>query len=112
MNIGSLRHRVTIQAATESTDSFGAPSRTWADVATVWARVRPSTGAEKVVGQQIQAEVSHAVELRGGVAVTPANRLIFQSRILNIQSAIDPTERGATTKLLCLESLAPDADAD
>ena len=50
MEAGQLRHRVTIQQATETTDGFGGVTQAWATFATVWAAVEPLTGREYLQG--------------------------------------------------------------
>lgn len=45
MQAGKLRHRVTLQGLVETQDpSTGAISKSWLDVATVWADVRFLSG--------------------------------------------------------------------
>ena len=69
MRSGTLRERVTIQAATVSPDSYGEPIKTWANLATnptVWASVGSRASGERFIsgGEQLMANVSHTVRIR------------------------------------------------
>jgi SPP1 family predicted phage head-tail adaptor len=104
--IGRLRHRVTIQQPTVSRDSAGSPTRTWATLGTVWAEVRTPQGFEQAAQEagQVKASLTHTVRLRRpDFAITPACRVRWGSRALEVQSVSDPDNRGEAQILLCSE---------
>lgn len=111
MRAGWLRHRVEILAKEASRDSFGAEVIAWVTVATVWASVEPLRGREYIEAKQGQVEVSHRVVMRhwlelGGTGVPgPEMRLRLEGgRVLEIESVINPLERGEGLELMCRES--------
>ena len=58
---GTLARRIKIQRPSTVKDSLGAPSRTWIDVATVWADIQPLSGREAVIASRISAEARRPV---------------------------------------------------
>lgn len=110
---GLMRERVTVQSATVSADNIGGISDgavTWASIATVpdiWARVMPISGrgAERVNAMQLQSAISHEVTIRYRTDLTPAYRLVWGSKALNIRS-ISHDEKHRHTTLFCEEGVA------
>lgn len=85
MRPGQLRERVTIQAATPTTDAGGGTSTAWSAIGTtptVSARVTPLTGEERASAQQIDARASHEVTIRYRTDVNASQRLSWESRLL------------------------------
>ena len=107
MRIGKLRQRVTIQKVTHSQDaSYGSTVETWADVGTVWADVRAATGRERFVsGANTEAATAtHTVRMRYLDGLSPVNhRLVWDSKVLDIEAVSDPTGRGAAMVVNCVE---------
>lgn len=105
MQAGRLRERVVIQKEVVSRDSFGAEVNPWQDVATVWASVRPGASGERFISaaDQMQATITHTVRIRQRAGVSPKMRLLWGSRVLNIQSVVDPDGRRREVLLLCEE---------
>ena len=54
---GTLGRRIKIQRPSTIKDSLGAPSRTWIDVATVWADIQPLSGREAVIASRISGNL-------------------------------------------------------
>ncbi len=105
MQTGRLRERVTIQTEDVTRDASGQELKTWPDVATVWAQVLPGASAERFLasaGQRV-AEVTHTVRIRYRAGITPKMRLVWETRILEIISIVDPDGRTRTSVLLCSE---------
>jgi SPP1 family predicted phage head-tail adaptor len=102
MRSGRLRHRVTIQRPSVSTNARGQKTTAYDTLATVWAEVKPLMGRELERAQQIHAETRIRVRMRA-TDVTPRDRLIHDDRVLEILSVIDPLERGAELVIDCRE---------
>ncbi len=99
MIIGELRHRLALQSATDSTDSYGQPTRSWATYATVWGKVLPVTAGESQLANQQQADITHRITIRHRADVTAEHRILFGSRTLNIRGVRDLEERGITLEI-------------
>lgn len=73
---GQMRDRVTIQRATRAADAFGQLVETWSTVATRRADIRPTSGVERVVAEQLRAIATHVVILRDRTDIRPTDRLL------------------------------------
>jgi len=105
MQTGKLRHRVTIETATESLDSYGHPDPTWTSAVVVWASIEPLAGNELLRAQEVNAEISIRIRIRYHASVTPRARLKFGSRYFEILSVANLEERGREMELLCREAV-------
>lgn len=110
MQAGKLQHRVTIQTCTETVAQSGARLQAWSTLATVWASVVPVSGSEPWNADQAQPNVTHTVTLRSGgdvtrATITPKNRILYGSRVLNIVSIRDENEDGFMLTLNCMEKV-------
>jgi SPP1 family predicted phage head-tail adaptor len=104
MNVGKLRKRVQLQHLARNQDSFGEAVPSYSTYATVWASVEPLQGRELEHAQQISAEVTHRVTIRYNAAVTPEHRVLYGTRILEIEAVINPEERNEYLVLMCKEA--------
>jgi SPP1 family predicted phage head-tail adaptor len=105
MRTGLLRHYVEIHALTIIEDDIGNQTEEWAKVAEVWAAVEPLQGDEKLAAAYIQAETTHKVTIRYLAGITPANRLLFDGRTLEIESVRNLEERNRELQLMCKEKV-------
>lgn len=82
-----LDKRITIQRPTEVRDSFGHRNRTWTDVASVWAAIRPMGSNERLAAAQLQSGQSHVIEMRHQPALDSVDgtcRIVWGCRHFNI----------------------------
>ena len=105
MRPGKMRHRITIQHAAQTQNSYGEPIYSWSTFSTVWAAVEPVQGREFWAQQQVQGEVTHRIRIRYLSGVTSAMRVLYGSRVLAIKSVIDPKERHEEMQLMCAEGV-------
>ncbi len=109
VRIGELRHRLSIQVESATSDGGGGMSDPWADpvtVATVWGKIEPLTGGERLHALQIEGRLSHRIVIRHRSGITAAMRVVFGARAFNIRAVIDVDERGRFLELLCDEGVA------
>lgn len=104
MEFGKLRHRLVIQRRVETRDAIGGISARWATLATRWGSVEPLTGRELTYAQQVEALVTHRIEMRYFPNLAPTYRLKYGDRVFQIESVVNPGEIGATMTLLCTET--------
>ncbi len=105
LRAGQLRHRVKLQSATETQDSYGAIVQTWADVATVWASIEARTGRETFTAAQVYATADHIITIRYRSGVTAKMRIVYGSRVFDIQGAVDPDGRKRTLMIYAKEAV-------
>lgn len=106
MRAGRLNKRVVIQSVTETRDSKGGITQTWATFSTVWASVEPLVGKEYFSSKQVNAETSIKIRIRYLTNVTSKMRVKFGSRIFEIVSPpIDIREGNREIVLMCKEQI-------
>lgn len=110
LSAGILNRRIKIQRPSTIKDSLGAPSRSWIDVATVWAEIQPLSGREAIIASRISAEISHQITVRyQAIFDSPQQvaqmRVLYKSRIFNIHSALNEDEKRVQVILLASEGL-------
>lgn len=103
INIGSLRHRIALQSASEDRQGNGEVLLTYSTFATVWASVRPMQGNELESAQQISAIVTHKIRIRYNDTIAPRNRILFDSRTFEVVSILNYQERNIYQDILCKE---------
>jgi SPP1 family predicted phage head-tail adaptor len=100
-SIGQMRERVTLQQRSASVDAMGDPAYAWADVATLWARVRPLGGGVEAVADRRTAVKDYEVTIRWRDGVSPAQRFVWRGRFLQIEGIGNLDERRRRVTLAC-----------
>jgi SPP1 family predicted phage head-tail adaptor len=105
MRAGQLRERVQLQAFTAASDSYGQPIESWAELATVWGDVKPLASREGFTpgAGQVQATATHKVRIRYRADLDEKMRVIWRTRVLQVEAVQDPDQRTRETVLMCLE---------
>jgi len=104
MNIGRLRHRITLQRLTQTRNEYGETVEDWHTYAIRWAEVKPLSGKEQYLSQQVAAIATIEIWLRFMSAINVADRVIdHRGHVLDIVFIQDIGGRGTTMKLLCKE---------
>lgn len=102
---GSLRHIVTVQTQQEATNEFGEVELTWVSLeSNVRASIEPLSGRELFNAQQVQSDVSTRIRLRWFDGLTSRMRIVWGSRVFQIESAINEQERNVVWTCLCREA--------
>jgi SPP1 family predicted phage head-tail adaptor len=107
MDVGSLRHQVSLQnpppAATP--DGDGGYTETPVTFATVWASIVPATAhdLERAVAGTVQSSATHLVTIRYLAGVTTKTRVLFGTRTLQVTGVQNPDERNISLVLVCQE---------
>lgn len=110
--LGKYRHSVTIQKPTGTLDASGHleldAAAQWTPYATPKVEIRPTLGMERGFGQLIEAGITHVVSTHYSTisaAIVPRMRIVFGSRVLNIESVISADEVSREVRLACREVL-------
>lgn len=104
MRAGRLRHRITIQQPTTSTNAQGGKVKTWTDVATVWAGIEPVSASESEENFQLEHEVSVRIIIRYRSDITSDMRIKFENRYYKILGIINPDERNRELQIIAIET--------
>lgn len=105
MQIGKLRHRITIQYPSPTQDATNDPVVSWRVLATVWADVRPAGSQERLQRQadQVVAQVDQRVRMRYRSDITTQMRVKWGTRYFDIEGVNDPDGRRRELRLDCRE---------
>lgn len=107
MAAGRKTERVTLQSPTRTSDGQGGWTTAWSAVGSaVWAEVQTSAGSERWVAGQVMAPVARVVTVWYSAALSVASptwRIVWGSRVLQIQAVEDVQERHQELRFHCLE---------
>lgn len=110
MQAGALNHLVSVQSRSSSTDALGGQSTTWSEVKQVWAGFRVLFGRELAVARTVAPDVTHEITVRYDAIwefprTVATYRIVYNTRIFNIQFPTNTGERNAEIKLLASEGV-------
>ena len=103
MRSGNLKHKIEIQSYTETSNDFGEVTKGYSTFKTVYASITPLAGKEYFASKQLNAEVSHKIECRYLSGVLPSMRIVYGTRIFNIESVINIREANKTLQIMAVE---------
>lgn len=84
MEIGELRHRITLQKPETEVSDSGVEETSWKDVATVWAKVEHLRGREYYAAAAVQAENTVIFTIRYLTGIDTRHRIRFRDQSYNI----------------------------
>ncbi len=106
MRAGRLNKRVMLEQPVTTTDAYGGTTTTWQEVGTRWAGVEPLRGKEFFEAQAAQSEVEVRVVVRYDSAIAGVDatwRVVYGSRVFEVESAINTGERDEQIEIMCKE---------
>lgn len=103
MRAGQLRHRLEIQAATETRDAAGAVVQTWVTQTTRWAAIEPLRGQELFSARMVDPKTTDRIRLRHYAPLTTSHRFKLGARVFNILERLNKDERNRELICLCSE---------
>lgn len=105
MQAGDLNQRITLQQRNVSIDALGEEVGAWADVAIVWASVKPSRGREYFAAGQMQDPQDVRIRIRHRAGVTELMRAVWRGVPHGINAVIDADGAGVMLELMCTKGL-------
>jgi SPP1 family predicted phage head-tail adaptor len=100
-NPGLLRHRLVLEAPVETADGAGGVTRSYADVAALWAEVTPLSAVRSLEAERPGARVTHRIVIRFSGDITTKHRLRDDARIFRIVGLRD---RDGRKRFLAIEA--------
>ena len=88
MDAGELDRRITLQRLSETDDGYATVAGSWADIATVWAKLMPVLGAEKLAALENAGTARRKFKIRRSSTVedlSAKDRLVYNSVNHDIQ---------------------------
>ena len=107
MPAGQYDKRVVIQANTGTADATGEVSPVWTTIASAWASIKPVSGKEFLYagGAVATGQVKIAMRYNPTLALTPRHRILYGTRIFEINHVADIDEAHIEWQLICTELL-------
>jgi SPP1 family predicted phage head-tail adaptor len=106
---GMLRHKINIESFTAVSDGAGGSTVTWAATpanTNIWCKVRPASGGERFYAMRTEADTTHVIITRWKTGITPAMRVNFGGRLMQIKSVINIEERDKWMEIRAVENEA------
>ena len=110
MRSGRLRHRGVLQSKTETRDTTGGITTTWATESTVWCGIEPLSVKEFISIDQTQNEAQVRIVLRYYSGLNENWRVVNDGLAYSIKSVINENSRDRMLTLLCSEGVREAAD--
>jgi SPP1 family predicted phage head-tail adaptor len=110
LRAGSLTRLVSIQQRTVTQDSYGGQSQTWTEIKKVYAGMESLSGTERAAAQAVSTDISHRFTVRydaifADPKLVAAYRIVYQTRIFDIQASMNLDEANHVIELLAAEGM-------
>ena len=103
MRTGSLRHKIEFIAITEVQDEFGGTTAGETTIFYAMAEIRPISGGERFMSNQIFAEATSQIKCRYVAAITPKHKIKFGTRTFDIIDVQNKDERNIELFIIAKE---------
>jgi len=104
MMAGKLRQRITIQKVV-NTNTYGSVTKSWETYKQVWASIDPIKGKEYFLSDIDNAKVSHRIRIRYLSGMKPSMRIMYGTRVFEIETIINKEERNIELEIMCMERI-------
>jgi SPP1 family predicted phage head-tail adaptor len=110
--IGDLRHLVSLQNSTNTSDGAGGFTQSYSTIADVFASINPKKGNEifsdGAQGMQVENPVTHEIFIRyrDDVTISNTTKIVFGTREFNIRSILNLEEKNRFLKIEAEEHTA------
>lgn len=95
MRAGKLRHKVTIQAPSQTQDPItGEMLSGWVDFASIWASIEPLSAREFIAAQANQSEITARIVIRHRDDVLPTMRILHRGKVYAIHGVLADPKSG------------------
>jgi SPP1 family predicted phage head-tail adaptor len=102
---GKYRSPVSIQQRQFGEDSYGSTTEDWITVYETRAGIFPLSGSEFFKADEINAQITHKIQMRYLPNVTPDMRILYNNRVFMITSVINFQERSVELQMYAKEIL-------
>ena len=104
--VGSLRHRITVQAATEGSDDMGQVISTWTDFKTMQAAVDAVSSTERILADSPDNPISYRFITRYDAGIDPDMRVVHDGKTYEIRGVLPLDNYGKYMRLDCTSVLS------
>ncbi len=110
MQAGKLSKTIVLQRRDSAKDTLGEQVTTWSDVAQLRAEIVPLSAREMLAAQAVRSEMTHQITVRFAKFLADPKemarlRIVYGTRLFNIQGVINVDESDRQLTLLVSEGL-------
>lgn len=105
MRAGQHKKPIVIQKPVMTQDVYNQPIPSWETYLETWAMVKPMTGREYFLAQQISSEVMFKFTIRYHDGITTKMRILYNNRTFNIKSVLNLNESDRVIDIMALEEV-------
>lgn len=103
MMIGKLNKYMSLQSGTNTQDTTGEVTTTYAHYAYVWGSLRAMSGSEAASAKQINEQVTYRAEIRYSPLVKSEDRIVWNERTFEIVTVMNWDENNEYQVLMLKE---------
>ncbi len=103
MRTGSLRHKIKFIAIIDVQDEFGGTTSAEVYLAFAMAEIRPISGGERFMSNQIFTEATSQIKCRYVAGITPKHKIKFGDRTFDIIDSQNKDERNIELFIIAKE---------
>lgn len=100
---GAMRYIISVQQRSQTLDAWGAPTEAWVEVFSCRAAIDWTPGREVFEAAARNARTPTTFRIRWRAGVVPSMRIVYQTRVFNIISAVDQDGRREQLTLMAEE---------
>ena len=90
---GQMRNKITIQRKIETPDGGGGSVVVWSDVVTLWCKIKPVSGSERLQSMRLESDITQRIYTRYRDDFTAADRINYNGRLMQIKAIINIEEK-------------------
>lgn len=105
-SIGRLKHLVSLQKPTRTTDTGGGQAISWSTTAQIYVDIKPISGNESFTQGQLKELLRTEITTRYRADLNTSYRILFGTRTFNIKNVKNVDERNKFYVLTCEEGVA------
>ena len=89
MTIGELNRRIEVLEFQDERDSFGGVVGTWIVIGRVWAKIKPSSGSEHFINDEVQETQNGIIIVRFYPAMSVKHRIKYLDTLYEVVAVKD-----------------------
>jgi SPP1 family predicted phage head-tail adaptor len=106
VDIGAMRHRVTLEAAVDSPGPGGVAARIWTELGRAWAEIRPGSSRTGMEEARRTTETTVVIRMRYRDGLSGAGRIVKGARTFIVLGVRDVEEAHRILEFTCREDTA------
>lgn len=99
----NLRHRITLQAKTQTPDEAGGYTTTWQNITNLWANIKPIKSNHTLQNNKQTTTTTHEIKIRYRTDISRDMRFTYNQKTFSILSTQDREGKKQWLTCICKE---------